>query len=109
MDLGLALYVSAGLILTQKLGSAQEAMRRYGSQKRVAIDAALPEAQIARKVNPARDTDPVLNLRDLDKMPVPVQQTFHFLEVMRLGLPVEIRRAVKIARVIRRVQKRRSA
>jgi hypothetical protein len=109
MDLTLALYVSAGLILTQKLGSAQEAMRRHGSQKRVALEASIPEAQLARKVNPSRENDPVLNLRDLDKMPVPVQQHFHFLEIVRLGLPSEIKQALKMARAIKRVAHRRSA
>jgi hypothetical protein len=105
MDLSLALYVSAGLILTQKLGSAQEAMRRHGSQKRVALEASIPEAQLARKVNPSRENDPVLNLRDLDKMPEDVQRTFHFLEVLRLGLPGEIAQSLGIASVIERVRR----
>lgn len=103
-ELGYGVMCAAGLVLSQKLGSAKTAIARCGSQKAVAVDMGLSESRLTRKLQ--GDADAVLNLRDLDKMPVPVQQHFHFLEVLRLGLPSEIRHALKIARVIRRVQKR---
>jgi hypothetical protein len=57
-----------GLVLVEKLANAQEAIRRHGSQKRVAIEARIAEPMLARKLRPARATDPVLNLRDVDKL-----------------------------------------
>jgi hypothetical protein len=102
-----SMVFGGGLVLSQKLGSAQEAMRRYGSQKRVSIESHIPEAQLSRKVTASADA--VLNLRDIDKLPVPVQQTFHWLEVLRLGIPEEAKQTAKAVRVFKRVQQRRSA
>lgn len=94
----------SGLVLTQKLANAQKAIQRHSSQKAVAVDARIPESRLAAKLNATGDA--VLNLRDLDKMPEEIQRTFHFLEVLRLGLPSEIRMSLKIASVIDHEQKR---
>lgn len=102
-----SIALGAGLVLQQKLANAQEAIRRHGSQKAVAIDAHIPETRLAAKLR-ARGAD-VLNLRDLDKMPVPVQQTFHWLELIRLGLPEEVTKTEAAMRVVRRVLHKRSA
>lgn len=92
-----------GMALAKKLESAQKAIRLHGSQKALAMDLGVSESRLTRKLQ--ADSDAVLNLRDLDKMPEDVQRTFHFFEVLRLGLPDLIDQSVDLAGAIRRLRK----
>lgn len=103
----MAVVFGLPLVLSEKLGSAKQAINRHSSQKAVAIESGIPEHQLSRKLQGTPEA--VLNLRDIDKMPTEVQRTFHFLEILRLGLPVEMLKAKPLLRAFRRVQQKRSA
>ena len=94
-----------GFVLAQKLANAQEAIRRHSSQKAVAVKMGISESRLTRKLQAESET--VLNLRDLDRMDEDIQRDFHFREVLRLGLPDYINKAVNVAAKLRQI--RRSA
>lgn len=101
--LALVLLFGCGGAVVQSLGSLQVAIRKGAtSQKEVALDADIDQSQLTRKLKGQGH----VNLSDIEAMPAPVQRWFHFEEVCRLGLPEEIKTALKIARVIKREQKR---
>lgn len=99
-----SMVLGTGLVLSQKLGSAQEAIRHHASQKAVAHDLGISESRLTRKLQ--ADSDAVLNLRDLDRMPEDIQRDFHFRELLRLGLPEYIDKAVTVAAKLRHFNKR---
>lgn len=108
MDLTLAqlagsLVLGTGLVLSQKLASAQDAIRARSSQKAVAMDLGISESRLTRKLQ--ADSDAVLNLRDLDRMDEDIQREFHLRELIRLGLPESIKRSLKIAAKVRQLER----
>lgn len=98
------LVISTGLVLSQKLASAQDAIRARSSQKAVAMDLGISESRLTRKLQ--ADSDAVLNMRDLDRMDEDIQREFHIRELIRLGVPEFFDRAVKVVAKVRRVQQR---
>lgn len=98
----LALMFGMGGAVIDKLTSVQDAIRKAApSQKAVAHDAGIDPSHFTRKLTGQAH----MTLRDIDAMPVPVQRWFHFEEVMRLGLPEEIKSALKVADVMRRMKR----
>lgn len=93
----------AGGAVVQVLGSMRQAIREEAdSQKAVAIDAGMDQAQLTRKLHHQER----FTFDDLDRMPVPVQQAFHLAELIRLDLPKRMARMVAVAGA---VQQKRSA
>lgn len=97
------LVLGTGLVLSQKLGSAQDAIRHRSSQKAVALKMGISESRLTRKLQ--ADSDTVLNLRDLDRMDDEIQRDFHFREVLRLGLPHYVEKAVHLAAKLRHLKR----
>lgn len=98
------LVCGVGMALSKKLENAQRAIKLHGSQKALAMDLGVSESRLTRKLQ--ADSGAVLNLRDLDRMPEEIQRTFHFFEVLRLGLPELIDKSVDVAGAIRRQRRK---
>lgn len=86
-----------GLCLTQKLSAVKTAIRTEGeSQKAVAIDAGMDQAQLARKLS---DVEP-LTFRDFEKFPAEVQRAALLEMLAQMGLPQRARRWMQVMRVV---------
>lgn len=86
-----------GLCLTQKLAAVKMAIRTEGdSQKAVAIDAGIDQAQLTRKLS---DAEP-LTFRDFEKLPEEVQRAALLEMLAQMGLPQRARRWMKVGRVV---------
>lgn len=98
----LTLMFCSGGALVDVLTSVQAAIRKGApSQKAVAHDTGIDPSHLTRKLTGQAH----MTLKDVAAMPEPVQQWFHFEEVMRLGLPEEIKSALKVADVMRRMKR----
>jgi hypothetical protein len=92
-DIFAALAGVSGLCVMQKLQTLKMAIRTEAdSQKAIAIDAGIDQAQLTRKL---QDKEP-FTFRDLDKFPEPVQAAWHLEELARIGLPERVKRYLPV-------------
>lgn len=87
----------SGLCVMQKLAAVKMAIRvEADTQKSVAIDAGIDEAQFARKL---LDKE-ALTFRDFDKLPLEVQRTALLEMLAQAGLPQRVHRWLSIAQAV---------